>query len=273
MTETPAQTETTQHNATQMPPTPEVHFWRPGRAMLVAALVGLLAGCVLYLPWDTVWNLSLRQASARISRLWPGVRVDWQNVDRAGPLGFRINGLSVQGPEWLFMPRLTWVDVRLGASPLLVLRAESGGKEAKLVYANDGAFVVKGQLNLACLGRRDITGFLELVGEGVYKRQAGELEKGFLNLSGQSLNLPDALWLGEMALALDYRAGALRIRTFTLREPVQLRAEGTASFRPESPLGSTYAVSGEIVHGQTALPFTSEGVLGDYFGVRSLIVR
>jgi len=237
-----------------------------GGAGFAALCAGFLAGLVLYLPWDTLWHLGLRQYAAR----HPELRLAWQNVDRAGPLGFRVNGFSVEASGWNVSPRLQWVDVRLGINPLLTVRVDSGGREARLVYFDSGAFDAQGQVNLACLGRRDIQGSLDLRSDGVFLRGQKVLEKGFLDLRGVSLTLPGSLWLGDAALALAYQEGILRIRSFTLREPVQVRAEGTAILRPEAILRSSFLVSGEVVRSREAFPFSAEGLLGDYLGQAAL---
>ena len=237
-----------------------------GGAGAAALCLGLLAGLVLYLPWDTIWHLGLKQYAAR----HPELRMSWQNVDRAGMLGFRINGFAVDSPGWNVSPRMQWVDVRLGITPLVTLRVDSGGREARLVYFDSGAFDIQGQVNLSCLGRRDIQGSLDLRSDGVFLRDRGVLEKGFLDLRGVSLTLPGSLWLGDVALALDYQAGSLRIRSFTLRAPVQVRAEGTATLRLDDILRSPFSVSGEVIRGREPAPFTSEGILGDFLGQAAL---
>lgn len=239
---------------------------RLGGAGIAALCVGLLAGLVLYLPWDTIWQLGLKHYAAN----HPELRLSWQNVDRAGPLGFRVNGLSVESPGWNVSPRMQWVDVRLGVTPLLALRVDSGGREARLLYFDSGAFDLQGQVNLACLGRRDIQGSVDVRGEGRFLRDQHVLEKGFIDLRGVSLTLPGSLWLGDAALALEYQAGSLRIRSLTLREPVQVRAEGTAALRPGTLLRSPYTVSGELIRGRDIFPFTSTGVLGDFLGQAAL---
>ena len=241
--------------------------WRMlGGAGFAALCAGLLAGLVLYLPWDTIWHLGLRHFAA--SR--PELRMTWQNVDRAGLLGFRVNGFAVDAPGWNVSPRMQWVDVRLGVTPLVVVRVDSGGREARLVYFDSGAFDIQGQVNLGCLGRRDIQGSLDVRSDGVFPRQSRVLEKGFLDLRGVSLTLPGNLWLGDAALALAYQEGSLRIRSFTLREPVQVRAEGTAALKPESLLRSPYVVSGEVIRGRETFPFNSSGILGDFLGQAAL---
>lgn len=237
-----------------------------GGAGFVALCAGFLAGLVLYLPWDTIWHLGLRQFAAG----HPELRMTWQNVDRAGMLGFRVNGLSVESPGWNVSPRMQWVEVRLGITPRLALRVDSGGREARLVYFDSGVFDIQGQINLACLGRRDIQGSLDVRSDGLFLRGRDVLEKGFLDLRGVSLTLPGSLWLGDVALALDYQEGNLRIRSFTLREPVQVRAEGTAALRPDAVLRSPYTVSGEVIRGRESFPFNARGSLGDFLGQAAL---
>jgi hypothetical protein len=51
--------------------------FRLGKAGLLALLLGLLAGVVLYLPWDTIWDLGLRRLAARQAPL----RITWQNIE------------------------------------------------------------------------------------------------------------------------------------------------------------------------------------------------
>jgi hypothetical protein len=235
-------------------------------AGFAALCAGFLAGLVLYLPWDTIWHLALKRYAAA----HPELRMTWQNVDRAGLLGFRVNGFSVEARGWNVSPRLQWVDVRLGATPRLIVRVDSGGREARLVYFGSGAFDCQGQVNLACLGRRDIQGSLDVRSDGVFRQEQRILEKGFLDLRGVSLTLPGNLWLGDAALALEYQQGSLRIRSFTLREPVQVRAEGTATLRPEDILGSPYSVSGELIRGRDTFPFSNSGTLSDFLGQAAL---
>ncbi|MDP2849178.1 MAG: hypothetical protein Q8O35_13460 [Humidesulfovibrio sp.] len=237
-----------------------------GSAGVFALLAGLLAGIVLYLPWDTVWNHALKRIAANKSP----VRIVWQSLDRATPLGFRINGLTVEAPGWSVSPRVQWLDVRLGVSPLLTLRADTGGRVLRLVFLDTGDFDVEGAANLACLGRRDILGSVDLRGQGRFLRGKDELEKGFIDLRGKALQLPGGLWLGDAALSLEYKDSALRIRSFSLREPVQVRAEGTAAVRPGALLSSPYTVAGEILRGRDSLTFTSQGVLGDFLGDTAL---
>lgn len=240
--------------------------FRLGKTGFLALLLGFFAGLVLYLPWDTIWDLGLRRLAAAQAPL----RITWQNIDRASPLGFRVNGLAVAAPGWPVSPRLQWLDVRLGMSPRLSLRADTGGRDLRVVYLDTGEFDVRGAANLACLGRRDILGSVDVRAEGRLLPGGGELEKGFLDLRGKALQLPAGLWLGDAALALDYKDGALRIRSFTLREPLQVRAEGTAALRSGALLASPYAVTGEIISGRDALPFASQGVLGDFLGDTAL---
>lgn len=240
--------------------------WRPGPGSFLAVLVGVIAGVLLYLPWDTMWNLALRQVASHLAQRAPGVHLDWQSVDRAGPLHFRINGLSCTGPGWVFAPRLSWVEVRLGATPLVAVTADSGGREARVLYFDSGSFECEGQVNLACLGRRDVSGSVDVRSQGLLPRGQSALEKGFLDVRGQSVHLPDSLWLGDVSLSLEYKEGALRIRSFTLREPVQVRAEGTAHVLPQTPLASPYAVSGEVVRGQQSMTFNADGALGEFLG-------
>jgi len=235
-------------------------------AGFAALCAGFLAGLVLYLPWDTIWHLALKRYAAT----HPELRMTWQNVDRAAMLGFRVNGLSVEAAGWNVSPRMQWVDVRLSVTPRLTLRVDSGGREARLVYFGSGAFDCQGQVNLSCLGRRDIQGSVDVRSDGVFNREQRVLEKGFLDLRGVSLTLPGSLWLGDVALALEYQPDSLRIRSFTLREPVQVRVEGTIALHRQNLLGSPYAVSGELIRGREALPFSSTGSLGDILGQAAL---
>ncbi|OIO02292.1 MAG: hypothetical protein AUJ49_06365 [Desulfovibrionaceae bacterium CG1_02_65_16] len=233
-----------------------------GGAGTLALVIGFLAGLVLYLPWDTAWDMALRRMTERL----PGVRITWQSIDHASPLGFRVNGLVAGSPEWPVSPRAQWVEVRLGVSPRLSLRADTGGRELRLVCLDTGDFDLRGAANLACLGRRDILGSVEVRAEGRVDTGAKILDHGLLDLRGKALQLPRGLWLGDAVLALEYKDKALRIRNFTLREPMQVRAEGAAAIRPGALLASPYAVSGEIVRGREAASFTSEGQLGDFLG-------
>jgi len=239
---------------------------RLGGTGVFALLAGFVAGLVLFLPWDTLWSHLLGRWAAGLSP----ARISWQSVDRATPLGFRINGLTAEAPGWPVSPRAQWLEVRLGMSPLLTLRADTGGRILRLVFLDSGDFDVEGAANLACLGRRDILGSVDLRAEGRFLRGKDELEKGFIDLRGKALQLPGGLWLGDAALALEYRDETLRIRSFTLREPVQVRAEGTASVRPGALLTSPYTVSGEILRGRNSLTFNAEGVLGDFLGDTAL---
>jgi hypothetical protein len=239
---------------------------RLGGAGVFALLAGFVAGLVLFLPWDTLWNHLLGRWAAGLSP----ARISWQSVDRATPLRFRINGLTAEAPGWPVSPRVQWLEVRLGMSPLVTLRADTGGRVLRLVFLDSGDFDVEGSANLACLGRRDILGSVDLRAEGRFLRGRDELEKGFIDLRGKALQLPGGLWLGDAALALEYRDEALRIRSFTLREPVQVRAEGTAAVRPGALLASPYTVSGEILRGRQSLTFNAEGVLGDFLGDTAL---
>lgn len=237
-----------------------------GGAGFFALVAGFVAGLVLFLPWDTVWQHVLKRLAAAHSP----VRIAWQDLDRAGPLGFRINGLTVEGPGWPVSPRVQWLDVRLGMSPLLTLKADTGGRMLRLVFLDTGDFDVEGSANLACLGRRDILGSVDLRAEGRFLRGKDELEKGFIDLNGKALQLPGGLWLGDTGLSLEYRDGGLRIRSFSLRAPVQVRAEGTADLRPGALLASPYSVSGEILRGKETLSFTAQGALGDFLGDTAL---
>jgi len=237
-----------------------------GAAGLLALLLGFLAGLVLYLPWDTIWNMALTRLAAGHKPM----RISWQSIDRASPLGFRINGLVVDAPGWPVSPRLQRLDVRLGMSPRLTLRADTGGRALRLVYLDSGEFDVRGAANLACLGRRDILGTVDVRAEGRLLPGSAGLEKSFLDLRGKALQLPGGLWLGDVVLALEYKENALRIRSFTLREPVQVRAEGTAALVPGAFLTSPYAVSGEILRGRDSLPLSVQGVLGDFLGDMAL---
>lgn len=235
-------------------------------AGLLALLAGFVAGLVLFLPWDTVWNHVLKRMAASHAPL----RIAWQDLDRASPLGFRINGLTVEGPGWPVSPRVQWLDVRLGVSPLLTLKADTGGRMLRLVFLDTGDFDVSGAANLACLGRRDILGSVDLRAQGRFLRGKDELEKGFIDMSGKALQLPGGLWLGDAGLSLEYREGALRIRNFSIKAPVQVRSEGTAAVRPGALLASPYTVSGEILRGRESVSFTSQGVLGDFLGDTAL---
>lgn len=239
---------------------------RLGGTVVFALLAGFVAGLVLFLPWDMLWNHLLGRWAAGFSP----ARISWQDVDRATPLSFRINGLTAEAPGWPVSPRVQSLEVRLGMSPLVTLRADTGGRVLRLVFLDTGDFDVEGAANLACLGRRDILGSVDLRAEGRFLRGKDELEKGFIDLRGKALQLPGGLWLGDAALALEYRDGALRIRSFSLREPVQVRAEGAAAVRPGALLTSPYTVSGEILRGRDSLTFNAEGVLGDFLGDTAL---
>lgn len=234
-----------------------------GKMGLAALFIGFLAGLVLYLPWETVWDAALRHLCRE--RL-PGAHVFWQSVDHAGPLGFRVNGLVMGSRGWPVSPRAQSVEVRLGMSPRLSIKADTGGRELRIVCLDTGDFDVRGSANLACLGRRDFLGSVDVRADGRVDVKAGALDSGLLDLRGKALQLPGGLWLGDAVLALEYQAGALRIRSFTLREPLQVRAQGTAALRPGDLLHSPYAVSGEIVRGQNAVPFTTQGRLSDFLG-------
>lgn len=235
-------------------------------AGLLALIVGFLAGLVLYLPWDSVWDMVLRREAAKR----PQLGITWQNIDRAGPLGFRINGLSLESPGWIFAPRLQWMDVRIGAVPRLAVTADTGGRQLKLVYLDSGDFDLRGVANLACLGRRDIIGSVDVRATGRLSPTQDSLAKGLLDLRGKAVQLPEGLLLGEAALSLDYGPEGLLVRSFTLREPLQVRAQGTAEYRREAPLLSPYAVTGEVIRGRESLPFSSQGVLGDFLGRSAL---
>jgi hypothetical protein len=236
-----------------------------GGAGFLALLLGFLAGVVLYLPWDTLWDLALQRLLADR----PTMHITWQSIDRASMLGFRINGLVAGSPDWPVSPRAQWIEVRLGMSPRLSLKADTGGRELRLVYLDSGDFDLRGAANLACLGRRDILGSVEVRAEGRVLPAALELEHGFLDLRGKALQLPGGLWLGDAVLALEYKEKALRIRSFTLREPTQVRAEGTAALKPGALLTSPYAVTGEIVRGREATDFSAQGTLADFLGQTS----
>lgn len=234
------------------------------RAVAVAVLLGLVAGVVLSLPWDMVWTLALRRTAAVLAARETPIRLSWQSVDRAAPLGLRIIGLSVDAPGWAFSPRLASLDIRLGAMPLVSLKADSGGREARFVFFQSGNFDLQGQVNLACLGRRDIRGSLDVRGHGQYLRGPGELEKAFLDLRGATVQLPESLWLGDVSLSLEYRAQAVNIRAFTLREPLGVRAEGTVRLLPAAPLSSPYSVSGELTRDRRTASFNAGGRVGDF---------
>lgn len=241
-------------------------WFRLGGAGIVALLAGVVAGLVLFLPWDTIWSHALKRwAEGHLP-----ARISWQSIDRATPLSFRINGLTAEAPGWPVSPRAQWLEVRLGVSPFMTLRANTGGRSLRLVLLDTGDFDVEGSANLACLGRRDILGSVDLRGEGRFLRGKDELEKGFIDVRGKALQLPGGLWLGDAALALEYKEGALRIRSFSLREPVQVRAEGTAAVRPGALLSSPYTVSGEILRGRDTVSFNAEGELGDFLGDTAL---
>jgi hypothetical protein len=49
-----------------------------------------------------------------------------------------------------------------------------------------------------------------------------------------------------------------------------VRAEGTVALRLQNLLGSSYAVSGELLRGRDALPFSSAGGIGDFLGQAAL---
>jgi hypothetical protein len=246
-------------------PAPEQFRLLRGSAVM-AVLIGFLAGVVLYLPWDTIWDFGLRRLAARM----PGVQLRWQGVDRAGPLGFRVNGLSAEAPGWPFSPRLDSLELRLGVSPRLTLRADTGGAVLRAVVLDTGDFDVSGTAALGCLGRRDISGNVDVRCEGLVQSDRGALEKAFLDLRGTTLKLPGGLLLGDAVLAVEYREDTLRIRSFSLRAPVQIRAEGTAAVRIGRLLDSPYSVSGEILRGRDSLPFSAQGRLGDFLGETAL---
>lgn len=236
---------------------------RLGPAGFAALLAGLLAGLVLFLPWEFIWDATLKRKAAEE---YPGLRLAWQSIDRASMLGFRLNGASVDAPGWPVALRLPRVEVRLGVSPRLTLRADTGGRELRLVYLDSGDFDLRGAANLSCLGRRDLLGAVEVRAEGRLSPGRDALDKGLLDLRGASLQLPGGLWLADAVLALEYKEGDLRIRNFTLREPVQVRAEGAARLTPGALLASPYSVSGEIVQGRESLPLAASGRLGDFLG-------
>jgi hypothetical protein len=231
-------------------------------AWFAAVIAGLLAGLALYLPWDTFWDMALRRMAASL----PEARITWQGIDRASPLGFRVNGLVAGSPRWPVSPRLQSLEVRLGVSPRLSMKADTGGLELRMVVLDTGDFDVRGAANLACLGRRDIVGRLDVRAEGRFDRAAAVLEKGLLDLRGKALQFPGGLWLGEAALAMDYADGALSIRNFTLREPMQVRGRGTVSLKPGQFLASPYVFDGEVLNGRESAPFQSRGQLGDILG-------
>lgn len=241
-------------------------WFRLGGAGLAALLAGVVAGLVLFLPWDTIWSHALK----RWAKGHLPARISWQSIDRATPLSFRINGFTAEAPGWPVSPRAQWLEVRFGVSPFMTLRADTGGRTLRLVLLDTGDFDVEGSANLACLGRRDILGSVDLRGDGRFLRGQDELEKGFIDLRGKALQLPGGLWLGDAALALEYKEGALRIRSFSLREPVQVRAEGAAAVRPGALLSSPYTVSGEILRGRDTVAFNTEGELGDFLGDTAL---
>jgi len=245
-----------------MTDTTRTHAPRLGATGLLGLVLGFLAGLVLYLPWDFLWNIALTRLAAEQT----GAHITWQSIDRASPLGFRINGLVAGARDWPISPRLQWLEVRLGMSPRLSLKADTGGRELRMVYLDSGDFDVRGAANLACLGRRDILGSVEVRAEGHLTPDKDALDKGLLDLRGKALQLPGGLWLGDAVLALEYADKALSIRSFTLREPMQVRGKGAITLRPGAVLSSPYSISGEIIRGRESLAFSDQGTLGDFMG-------
>jgi len=233
-----------------------------GATGFLGLFLGFVIGLVLYLPWDTLWNVALTRLAAKQT----GMHITWQSIDRASPLGFRINGLVAGARDWPVSPRLQWLEVRLGMSPRLTIKADTGGRELRMVYLDSGDFDVRGAANLACMGRRDILGSVEVRAEGHLTPAKDALDKGLLDLRGKALQLPGGLWLGDVVLAFDYADKALSIRSFTLREPMQVRGAGSITLRPGAALSSPYAVTGEIIRGRESLSFTDHGTLGDFMG-------
>jgi hypothetical protein len=232
----------------------------PGRilARFFLVLFGFTLGVALFTPWNKIWSSALASADAKL----PLIGLRWEDIDRDGPLGFRVRDLKVtvaDTPGHLAFHR---AQVRVGFSPLARVRLDTGGSECELEVHRSGVFTFEGDLSLtALLGQTDFKGVLRVAGSLFMPAGSTLPRSGWVDVRSQQLVLPGDKVVEDLALTTEIREAAVDIRDFSMRLPINIKASGTGLLDPDNLYRSQYDLKGEMTIGQRTMPYEAKGSL------------
>lgn len=239
----------------------------PSLAVLLT-LLGFAGGVVWFTPWAKVWTRALQSASDGLAQALSPAKagLTWQGVDRAGPLSFRVKGLTVNLGEKTLALTVNAAQIDFGLNPLVSIRLVTG-PDFDIRAGRDGGVSFEGELDLtSLLGFGPVQGRVRLTGKAQFADYAAPPLKGWLDFRAGSLVLPGGVRCRDLSLLLELEERCLRIRTVSLQEPVNLRGEGFVTFDPENVLASTYSVQADVALAGTPARVRHSGRIGQFFG-------
>ncbi|MDD4951843.1 MAG: hypothetical protein PHV85_04780 [Desulfovibrionaceae bacterium] len=226
------------------------------------AVLGFLVGLLLFTPWAKVWGDYLRRADQNM----PSLALDWESIDRAGPLSFRLLNLSIALGRNRMPLNIRSAEVRLGLSPLADIRIDTGPDLHVLAFG-DKAVELKGELNLASVtGCGDMAGNLKIKGKAELPEWGEFPDRGWLELRAGEMTLARSLVCKGFELLVQFEGDRLAVKTLSLREPVEIMAQGRLDVDRELFCRSSYLISGDMTVAGVRTPFSQSGRLEAFLG-------
>nr|WP_155934051.1 hypothetical protein [Pseudodesulfovibrio alkaliphilus] len=223
-------------------------------------LLGFAAGVALFMPWNKLWTSLLVGLDERM----PTMRLRWESIDRDGPLGFRVNGLRVAMADTPGSFAFSRAYVRMGLSPLALVRLNTGGSQCELELYRDGTMELEGDFNLtSLLGDTDFKGSIHVAGSVFLPAGATLPQSGWLDIRSQQLVLPDGKTVGDLAFTAEIRGRDMIVRDFSMGSPLAIRTAGRGIIDPTDVYRTAFDLSGELTLGKRSIPYTLSGTLGD----------
>ncbi|MBG0790618.1 MAG: hypothetical protein H0S80_09000 [Desulfovibrionaceae bacterium] len=232
----------------------------PGRilARLLLVLLGFFLGVALFTPWNKIWASAL----TRLDENLPMVGLTWENIDRDGPFGFRVNDFRIAVAKTPGALRFRHAYVTVGFAPLAKVRLDTHGTQCFLELYSNGIFEFSGDLNLTyLLGQGDFKGTLNTSGSLFMPDGARLPKNGWLDIRSQQLILPGERSVEDLAFTAAIEGNHLDIRDFSLRRPITYKSAGVAVIDPDNFFQTLFSLAGEMTVGNDTFPYEMKGTL------------
>jgi hypothetical protein len=226
----------------------------------LTVFLGFALGVALFMPWEKICVRLVEYVDAKLVN----TRFTWTDLRRAGPSGFRLDGLVVSfanAPGSMFFEH---ADLRFGFSPLARVRLNTGGSECYVSVDTEGRLKVEGQVNLTFLfGRSELGGLVHVKGRIIPTSDGRLLGSGWFDLRAPRLVLPDGTLCSEVSATVEMNEHQWNIKNFSQKQPVDYQGKGVMELDPDSVPRSVVRLDGELIVGGRPHAYDVEGTLHD----------
>lgn len=225
----------------------------------LTVFLGFAVGVALFMPWE---KLCVRLMEYVDSRL-PSLNLTWDDLNRAGPSGFRVDGLVVGFENSPGSMTFEHADIRFGLDPLARVRLNTGGDEFFLNFSRSGLIEFDGSIDLTYLfGRGKLRGSVSVKGKTRVDQSGRFPGTGWVDIRTPDLTLPDGTVCRDVALTAEMRGRSWIVKNISLRKPVDFQGTGVVTFDEASIPDSKVSIEGQIAMGNTFHPYDARGTLG-----------